>query len=148
MFGADLVVVDTISAAFAVKDENSNSEVASKIFKPLLRMARETKAAILAAHHVGKIIGFVEEIPFRGFIFQKFRERLSFWVANLISSLLFSAIHLPGWISLHLLSPETIVFVFFFGMLMVVIFRYSGSLWSTIVSHSLNDFLSAVVFRH
>jgi membrane protease YdiL (CAAX protease family) len=93
------------------------------------------------------LIGFVEEIPYRGFIFQKFRERLSFWVANLISSLLFLAIHLPGWISLHLLSLETIVFVFFFGILMVVIFRYSGSLWSTIVSHSLNDFLSAIVFR-
>jgi CAAX protease family protein len=60
------------------------------------------------------LIGFVEEIPYRGFVFQKFRERLSFWLANLVSSLLFLAIHLPGWISLHLLRPETIVFVFFF----------------------------------
>lgn len=51
---ADLVVVDTISAAFNVKDENSNSEVAKVILKPLIRMARETESAILAAHHVGK----------------------------------------------------------------------------------------------
>lgn len=51
---ADLVVVDTISAAFNVKDENSNSEVAKVILKPLIRMARETQSAILAAHHVGK----------------------------------------------------------------------------------------------
>lgn len=51
---ADLVIVDTITAAFNVKDENSNSEVAKVILKPLIRMARETQAAILAAHHVGK----------------------------------------------------------------------------------------------
>jgi len=51
---ADLVIVDTITAAFNVKDENSNSEVAKVILKPLIRMARETQAAIIAAHHVGK----------------------------------------------------------------------------------------------
>lgn len=51
---ADLIIVDTITAAFNVKDENSNSEVANVIIKPLIRMARETQAAIIAAHHVGK----------------------------------------------------------------------------------------------
>jgi hypothetical protein len=51
---ADLIIVDTITAAFNVKDENSNSEVANVILKPLIRMARDTQAAIIAAHHVGK----------------------------------------------------------------------------------------------
>ena len=93
------------------------------------------------------LIGFVEELPYRGFILQKLQERLSFWVANAVSSLLFLAIHLPGWISLHMLSAETFVFVFIFGMLMSIVFRYSGSLWSAIIAHSLNDFLNAVVFH-
>jgi hypothetical protein len=53
-FRADLIVIDTASAAFSTRDENSNSEVAARILKPLIRMARETQAAILIAHHVGK----------------------------------------------------------------------------------------------
>jgi hypothetical protein len=35
------------------------------------------------------LIGFIEEIPYRGFILRKFEERYGFWVANLLSSLFF-----------------------------------------------------------
>lgn len=93
------------------------------------------------------LIGFVEEIPYRGLVFQKLHERFSVIVATLISSLLFLAIHLPGWLSLHLFNPATAVFVFIFGILMVVLLRYSKSLWAPIISHSLNDFFSTVLFR-
>jgi membrane protease YdiL (CAAX protease family) len=93
------------------------------------------------------LIGFVEEIPYRGFVFQKLHERFSLTVATLVSSLLFFAIHLPGWISLHLFSVATAVFVFVFGILMVVLLRYAKSLWAPIIAHSLNDFFSAVLFR-
>jgi uncharacterized protein len=93
------------------------------------------------------LIGFIEEIPFRGFILQKFAERYGFWVANLISSVLFLGIHLPGWISLHLLRAETAITVFIFGVAMAVVFRYGKSLWGCIVAHSLNDFISSVLFH-
>jgi replicative DNA helicase len=65
---ADLIIVDTITAAFNVKDENSNSEVANVILKPLIRMARETQSAIIAAHHVGKggEEGRTQERAYRG----------------------------------------------------------------------------------
>jgi len=66
------------------------------------------------------LIGIIEEIPYRGFMLQKLAERLGFWRANLITSLLFLAIHLPGWIALQL--------------------------WAPILTHSANDFLSFVVF--
>lgn len=93
------------------------------------------------------LIGFVEEIPYRGFIFQKLNERFSATVATFASAILFLAIHLPGWISLHLFKTSTAVFVFVFGILMVVLLRYSKSLWAPIISHSLNDFFSVVLFR-
>jgi len=93
------------------------------------------------------LIGVVEEIPYRGFIFQKLHERFSMTVATLVSSLLFVAIHLPGWISLHLFNAATTVFVLVFGILMVLLLRYAKSLWAPIISHSLNDFFSAVLFR-
>jgi membrane protease YdiL (CAAX protease family) len=56
-------------------------------------------------------------------------------------------IHVPGWIALHLLHTGTVVFVFLFGVAMILIFRWGRSLWAPIVSHSLNDFLSAVLFH-
>ena len=93
------------------------------------------------------LIGFVEEIPFRGFVLQKFEERFGFWVANLISSLLFLGVHLPGWISLHLLNAPTVVSVFVFGAVMAILFKLSKSLWACIVAHSLNDFISFVLFH-
>src|SRR5262245_37433738 len=64
------------------------------------------------------LIGFIEEIPFRGFILQKLQERMNFWFANIISSLLFLLIHFPGWISLHLLNLQAVIAVFVIGFLM------------------------------
>jgi uncharacterized protein len=93
------------------------------------------------------LIGFIEEIPFRGFILQKFEERYGFWMANLISSLLFLGIHLPGWISLHLLRADSVISVFIFGVVMAIVFKYGKSLWGPIIAHSLNDFLSSVIFH-
>jgi membrane protease YdiL (CAAX protease family) len=93
------------------------------------------------------LIGFIEEVPYRGFILQKFEERWGFWVANLLSSLLFLGIHLPGWISLHLLKVESVIFVFIFSVVMAIIFRYGKSLWGPIISHSTNDFIAFLIFR-
>jgi putative DNA primase/helicase len=50
----DLVVVDTISSAFELVDENSNAHISSTVMKPLLRLAREVNCAVLYAHHRGK----------------------------------------------------------------------------------------------
>lgn len=64
------------------------------------------------------LVGVIEEIPYRGFMLQKFTERVGFWLANLITSVLFLAVHLPGWTSLHMLSPERAASVFIFGAVM------------------------------
>jgi len=45
------------------------------------------------------------------------------------------------------LTLDREAFVFVFGIVMAVAFKYSGSLWAAIVTHSANDFLSFVVFR-
>jgi len=92
-------------------------------------------------------VGFFEEVPFRGFILQKLQSKYSFWTANLISSLLFMGIHVPGYMLLHTLTVYNLAYVFIFGVVMAVIFYFSKSLWSSIVAHSLNDFLSQVIFH-
>ncbi len=93
------------------------------------------------------LIGFIEEIPYRGFILPKFQQRFGFWMANLLTSLLFLGIHLPGWISLHLLTAYDVLFVFAFGVIMAIVYKAGKSLWGPIVAHSLNDFFSVVLFR-
>lgn len=93
------------------------------------------------------LIGFVEEVPYRGFIFQKLNEWVSFPYASLISSALFLAIHLPGWLSLGLFRIQVAIFVFVFGVLMTVLLHYARSLWAPIISHSLNDFFAGVLFH-
>lgn len=50
----DLIVIDTLSQASGLNDENSNSEVQSKIVTPMRRLAKYTGAAILLLHHEGK----------------------------------------------------------------------------------------------
>jgi membrane protease YdiL (CAAX protease family) len=93
------------------------------------------------------LVGFIEEIPYRGFMLQKFEERMNFWAANLLTSTLFLLIHVPGWIALHMLRADLAASIFFFGVVMAVAFKYSRSLWAPILTHSANDFLSFVVFR-
>lgn len=93
------------------------------------------------------LIGFIEEVPYRGFVFQKLCGWFSRTSAVAISALLFVLIHLPGWLSLHLFTVRDAVFVFVFGALMALLLLYSKSLWAPIVSHSLNDFFSAVLFH-
>ncbi len=93
------------------------------------------------------LIGFFEEIPFRGFLFQKLQEKFPFWLSNLLSSLLFLSIHLPGWIMLHALTWSNVISIFVLGVIFAIIFYSSQTLWSSIITHSLNDFLSSVLFH-
>ena len=68
------------------------------------------------------------------------------WGATALSSLLFVAIHLPGWFLLSSFTLANAVSIFVLGVIFAVILTLSRSLWSSIVAHSLNDFFSAVLF--
>lgn len=50
----EFIIVDNVSAAYDLNDENSNAEVTKKVIKPLLKMAYTGNAAFLFAHHYGK----------------------------------------------------------------------------------------------
>ncbi len=75
----------------------------------------------------------VEEIVFRGFLFQGLIHRLGFGRAALLSSLIFALIHnydVPGSLS-----------VGFFGFLCCWLYKVTGSLWTGILFHSLYNIL-------
>lgn len=50
----EFILVDNVSAAYDLNDENSNAEVTKKVIKPLLKMAYKGDCAFLFAHHYGK----------------------------------------------------------------------------------------------
>jgi hypothetical protein len=52
--GVDVLVIDTASAAFSLRNENDNAEVANCVMKPLVRLARKLNCLIVIVHHVGK----------------------------------------------------------------------------------------------
>jgi membrane protease YdiL (CAAX protease family) len=111
---------------------------------PHLTMQRVTWNSVFGT---SILVGFIEEIPYRGFMLQKFAERIGFWAASLITSLLFVAVHVPGWIALGTPRAGPAATIFVFSLVMAAAFRYARSLWTPILAHSANDFLSFVVFR-
>ncbi len=90
---------------------------------------------IIAAWIIG---GFYEEIVFRGFIQTTIREwfvksRHSFWLAGLLTSILFGLYHWQQGIF-------GIVPSFLGGLLWTwLLWRYKGNLWYPIISHAIFD---------
>jgi membrane protease YdiL (CAAX protease family) len=78
---------------------------------------------------VGAIFApLVEEIFFRGFLFQGFRERYGWVTAMLLSSAIFAVAHLD----LVVLIPT-----FILGCLLAYVFHRSNSIWPGIILHFL-----------
>lgn len=77
-FAPDLIIIDTISSAFQIRDENNNAEVRRFIMRPLKQLAKDCNAALIAVHHIGKPKGEegqTKEASFRGAV----RQVLLIW---------------------------------------------------------------------
>lgn len=90
------------------------------------------------------LIGFIEELIFRGFLFRALLERDSVPVAITISAVTFGIGHI-----VNLLAGqgglESLIQVFFavaWGFLFTFVFYKSGSLWICIIVHGLVDVFS------
>ncbi|MBI5842743.1 MAG: CPBP family intramembrane metalloprotease [Chloroflexi bacterium] len=88
---------------------------------------------------VGIILApLVEEIFFRGFLFQGFREKMGWLKAALLSSLIFSASHL---------DPAALIPTFVLGFTFSYIFHRTNSLWPGMILHfTVNSFGLCVAF--
>jgi membrane protease YdiL (CAAX protease family) len=76
---------------------------------------------------VGIILApIVEEIFFRGFLFQGFRQRMGWGRAALLSSAIFAASHL---------DPASLIPTFVLGFIFAYIFHRSNSVWPGILLH-------------
>lgn len=94
------------------------------------------------------LVGFIEEIVFRGFLLKKLTETFMFWTANTITSILFVSIHFPIWFYNGLFEFPYIVgpmiTAFILGFIFGFIYKITNSLWSVIVIHSVYNLLVAL----
>ncbi len=82
----------------------------------------------------------VEEMVFRGVIFQQLVQKLSFWQANIGSSLLFTIYHIPLWLARGQgLDIGTIGWVLIAGILFGWTFWKTQSLGPGTIVHSLHN---------
>ncbi|MBI1853367.1 MAG: CPBP family intramembrane metalloprotease [Planctomycetes bacterium] len=90
-----------------------------------------------------------EEILFRGFILTKLREIFPFWKANLATSLLFVAIHWPGWLTMNGWQPPLLMTlsatIFVLALFLGYLVKLTDSLWPSVVMHLLNNVVSVVM---
>lgn len=71
---------------------------------------------------------FVEEIFFRGFLFQGFRQKYGWVRAMLLSSVIFAVVHL---------DPASLIPTFILGLVLAYLYQRSNSLWPGIILHFL-----------
>lgn len=108
----------------------------------LLGSYEETSAALFASGAVLIIIRtvilapMVEELVFRGLIFNRIRGFLGFWPAALISAAVFGVYHL---------NLAQGVYAFLFGMLFCLVYRKFKSLWCCIFMHASANLLSVIL---
>jgi len=88
---------------------------------------------------VGAVVApIVEEIFFRGFLFQGFRQKYGWVSAIIISSAIFSAAHL---------DPVSFIPTFVMGCVLAYVYHRSNSVWPGIIFHAaINSFSLAVVY--
>lgn len=88
---------------------------------------------------VGAIVApLVEEIFFRGFLFQGFRQKYGWLPALLLSSALFSLAHL---------DPVSLIPTFILGCVLAYVYHRSNSVWPGIIFHAaINSFSLCAVY--
>lgn len=98
-------------------------------------------------------VGFVEELVYRGFGLNMLSKILSVRGAYIVSSLFFSAVHIPayfihwyreGVFSLTEMAVQAAT-AFIFGFIFGIVFRKSRSVWAGVIVHFWYDF-SFVLF--
>ncbi|HYP26317.1 MAG TPA: type II CAAX endopeptidase family protein [Blastocatellia bacterium] len=87
-----------------------------------------------------------EEILYRGFILTELGERMGFWKANLLTSVLFVSIHWPHWLWATGFKPwmaVTSVTMFILSLFLGYLVKLSGSIWPSVAAHILNNFIAS-----
>jgi CAAX protease family protein len=103
-------------------------------------------AFILLLIAAGVIAPCVEELFFRGFLFGLYRRRKPVWVAYVVSSVLFTLLHLePTRMNLPQMAGLA-VGIFLLATLLAWLYQHTGSLYPSMLAHALNNATGLILF--
>jgi membrane protease YdiL (CAAX protease family) len=89
---------------------------------------------------------FFEELFFRGFLFGIYRRRQPLWLAYLVSSVLFTILHLqPNRMNLNQMAGLS-VGIFMLAVLLAWLYQHTGSLYPGMVAHAINNATGLILF--
>ena len=94
----------------------------------------------------GVLAPLVEELFFRGFLFGLYRGRHPLWMAYLVSSVLFTLLHLePTRMNVPQMAGLS-VGIFLLAMLLAWLYKHTGSLYPGILAHAVNNATGLILF--
>ncbi|MBP0969067.1 MAG: CPBP family intramembrane metalloprotease [Oscillospiraceae bacterium] len=109
--------------------------------EPYFEMPGEIYAALSLI-----LVGFVEEMLFRGFLFRALIPQTGVRKAVVISALTFGIGHIVNLFNgqATLLTLVQVVFALGWGFMLTLVYLKCGSIWPCIVAHSLVDAISVI----
>jgi uncharacterized protein len=140
--GLGVGVVGTIGAytlnATLVTLVGAEEPVEQDLLNEILAGGRNTALALLVAVVMAPL---VEEVLFRGVLFQALRRRVGLWPGALLSSLVFTIIHVEIVFS----QPVALAGLFSLGVFLAWAFHRTGSLLVPILGHAVFNGVSVLL---
>ena len=93
---------------------------------------------VIGAVLIAVVAPLSEEIFFRGFMFAGIRRALPLWPAAIISGLIFGSVHLTGG------NIGVAVQLAILGVILAWLYEHSGTLWTPILVHMLNNTIAFI----
>ncbi len=94
----------------------------------------------------GIIAPCVEELFFRGFLFGLYRRRQPVWVAYVVSSVLFTLLHLePTRMNVPQMAGLS-VGIFLLATVLAWLYQHTGSLYPGMLAHAINNATGLILF--
>lgn len=108
--------------------------------------AQYTGAALWYAMGTMALVGFVEEMIFRGFLFRALLKKDGPRAAVIVSAVTFGIGHIVNLLSGVDIARNllTVVFAVAWGFVFTMVYFKSGSLWPCILAHAVIDVLSVL----
>ncbi len=102
----------------------------------LFQKTQDINVLIMMAFTAVIVAPFCEEVVFRGYIYPALKRFSGPWIGALVSALFFSAAH--G-------SVATLAPLFIFGLALVFLYEWTGSIWAPISVHFLFNGATVVI---
>jgi membrane protease YdiL (CAAX protease family) len=93
----------------------------------------DTLGLVVGFLFVSTIAPFLEELLFRGFVYRVFVKTWVPWVGSLFTAILFALAHLQF---------QTFIPLFILGLLLNQAYKKTGSVWTCVAFHSLNNIIA------